>query len=114
MLDPSVRSVRKALEKHHLFPRAYLESEEIEDLKLINQVANFALIDWSVNSDISDSPPEEYVPAMRKQFDSKTWTNMCDAHALPADWEEMEYETFLGYRRKLMAQIIRKGYEAIK
>jgi len=34
-------------------------------------------------------------------------------HALPEDWHEMDYETFLAERRKLMAQVIRQGFEKL-
>lgn len=38
------------------------------DLKQINQLANFALLEWPDNIDISDSSPSEYVPALRNRF----------------------------------------------
>jgi len=114
MLDPTVRSNRKALEKHHLFPRAWLEEEGVTDLKLINQVANFSLIDWGTNGDISDTSPREYVPEMKKQFTSEAWSKMCGSHALPEGWETMPYDEFLAQRRKLMAQIIKQGFESIQ
>lgn len=113
-LDPTVRANRKALEKHHLFPRAWLEDEGVEDLKQINQIANFALIDWGTNGYISETPPKEYVPIMKKSFNADEWKNMCNLHALPEDWESMSYAEFLEKRRFLMAQIIKKGFEAIK
>ncbi len=113
MLDPTVRSNRKALEKHHLFPRAWLEEEGISDLKLINQVANFALIDWGKNGDISDTAPREYVPEIKKQFEAEAWSKMCGFHALPEGWEKMPYDEFLVQRRNLMAQIIKQGFESI-
>jgi hypothetical protein len=114
MLDPTVRANRKTLEKHHLFPRAWLEEEGVTDLKLINQVANFALIDWSANAEISDTAPEEYVEEMKKCFDAQQWSRMCQFHALPDGWKTMRYEDFLVQRRSLMAQIIKQGYESIK
>ena len=114
MLDPTVRANRKTLEKHHLFPRAWLEEEGVTDLKLINQVANFALIDWSINAEISDTAPEEYVKEMKEHFDAPQWIRMCQFHALPDGWEAMRYEDFLVKRRSLMAQIIKQGYESIK
>ena len=113
MLDPTVRSARKALEKHHLFPRGWLEEQGIEDIKLINQIANFSLVDWDLNNDISDQSPEEYVPELRKKFDERSWRQMCELHALPEDWEKMSYEDFLPKRRQLMAGIIKKGFESI-
>lgn len=36
---------------------------------------------------------------------------MCEMHALPDGWENMSYDNFLEERRKLMAGIIKKGFE---
>jgi hypothetical protein len=74
---------------------------------------HFALLEWPDNIDISDTPPAEYVPEMRKRFDTGAWTRMCELHALPEEWELLSYEEFLRQRRVLMAQIIRRGFEAL-
>ena len=114
MLDPSLKLKKKALERHHLFPRAWLESQGTDDLKVINQAANFALLEWPENLEISDSPPSEYVLQMKERFAPDVWRRMCELHALPDGWEKMGYEEFLVKRRALMAQIIRRGYEMLK
>ena len=114
LLDPAIKAKKKALERHHLFPRAWLESHGVEDLRQINQVANFALLEWPENIDISDAPPEEYVPKIRARFSSEDWTRMHEQHAMPVGWHQMPYEKFLQERRKLMASIIRRGFEMLK
>lgn len=38
---------------------------------------------------------------------------MCRFHALPKKWYEMPYDIFLEKRRKLMAVIVREGFEKI-
>ena len=114
LLDPAIKTKKKALERHHLFPRAWLERQGVEDLKRINQLANFALLEWPENIDISDTPPSEYVPQIRPRFPDTEWTRMQEYHALPENWHEMSYETFLQERRKLMAAIIRRGFESLK
>jgi hypothetical protein len=113
LLDPTLKTKKKALERHHLFPRAYLESQGIDDLKIINQQANYALLEWPDNIDISDSPPAEYVPEIRERFSDSEWTRMHELHALPDGWEKMSYEDFLNFRRSLMARIIQRGYESL-
>lgn len=113
LLDPSIKTKKKALERHHLFPRAYLETLGIDDLKVINQQANFALLEWPDNNEISDAPPAEYVPALRDRFSEADWRRMHEAHALPDGWERMSYEEFLPARRLLMAAIIRDGYYSL-
>jgi hypothetical protein len=113
LLDPSIKTKKKALERHHLFPRAWLESQGVDDLKQINQVANFALLEWPDNIGISDDAPEVYVPEVRKRFSAEEMETMYEHHALPADWHLMRYEDFLAERRKLMAGIIRRGFESL-
>ncbi|NBT35938.1 MAG: DUF262 domain-containing protein [Betaproteobacteria bacterium] len=113
LLDPTLKTKKKALERHHLFPRAYLESQGIDDLKIINQQANYALLEWPDNIDISDSPPADYVPEIRQRFSDSEWSRMHELHALPDGWEQMAYEDFLVARRSLMAKIIQRGYESL-
>lgn len=114
LLDPAIKATKKSLERHHLFPRAWLERNGVEDLKEINQVANFALLEWPDNIDISDTSPGDYVPAIRARFSPQEWTAMHEHHALPAGWELMPYDSFLQGRRKLMAAIIRRGFESLQ
>jgi hypothetical protein len=38
---------------------------------------------------------------------------MLDLHALPSGWENMGYDEFLEERRKLMAGLIRQGFETL-
>lgn len=110
LLDPALATRKKALERHHLFPRAWLEREGEKDMKRINQIANYALLEWPDNISISDDPPAEYVPEIRKRFSDAQWSEMCALHALPDCWETLSYHVFLQRRRELMADIIRKGY----
>lgn len=114
LLDPSLKTTKKSLERHHLFPKAWLAKNVSNDLKLINQQANFALIEWPDNIDISDDPPSQYVPKIRARFTSDEWRRMHELHALPDNWESMNYPDFLIERRKLMAAIIRRGFESLK
>jgi hypothetical protein len=114
LLDPTLKAKKKTLERHHLFPRSWLEKHGVEDLKQINQMANFALLEWPENLSISDSPPSEYVPQIRDRFGPDDWESMQESHALPKGWERMPYASFLDERRKLMAAIIRKGFETLK
>ena len=114
LLDPSLKTTKKSLERHHLFPRAWLAKNVSDDLKQINQQANYALIEWPDNIDISDDPPPEYVPKIRARFSPEDWKRMHELHALPENWENMDYTDFLTERRKLMAAIIRRGFESLK
>lgn len=113
LFDPSIHSTKKALERHHLFPRKHLENIGVTDLKLINQIANFAPIEWPENLAISDQAPVDYVPEIRQRFVADDFARMQAAHGLPEAWETMDYATFLAERRRLLASIIRRGYEKL-
>jgi hypothetical protein len=79
----------------------------------VNQVANLAFVEYPDNVDVSDSAPSDYVTKVRSSFSESSWTEMNRAHALPSSWETLSYEEFLRERRKLMARIIRQGFEAL-
>lgn len=113
LLDPSLRTRKSALERHHLFPAGYLKSISITDTKELNQIANFALVEWADNIDISDVSPAQYFPQYAVRFSKKNLEEMCYWHALPSGWEKMNYPMFLTERRKLMAQVIRDGFACL-
>ena len=113
LYDPTIQSHRRAIEGHHLFPRNWLRAQGIENTKHINQAANLAFVEWPDNAAVSDTSPADYVPRLRRLFAESTWDTMCAMHALPLGWETMPYDGFLRERRKLMARIIRRGFEAL-
>lgn len=109
-LDPSMYAKRAAVERHHLFPKGFLNKQGITDTRDVNQIANYALIEWSDNARISDQAPANYIPDMRERFNARELEKMYELHALPPNWERMDYRDFLIKRRKLMARVIEKGY----
>lgn len=115
LVDPAIKAKKKALERHHLFPRAWLEKNGVSERTEVNQMANYALLEWPENIAISDTPPSEYVPVIRERFAGKDgeWRRMLTDHALPERWEELAYADFLDQRRKLMAAVIRRGFESL-
>jgi hypothetical protein len=114
LIDPALKTQKKALERHHLYPRGWLEKQGETDLKVINQIANFALLEWPENIAISDDPPSDYVPQLRPRFALSDWERMHDLHALPAGWQTMAYDDFLDERRRLMADVIRRGFASLE
>jgi hypothetical protein len=113
-LDPAVRGTKKALELHHLFPREWLRQNVSEDTKIINQAANFALLEWPDNIAIGGKqPPADYVPRLRERFSDDAWTRMIRLHALPEGWESLDYDEFLRQRRGLMAGVIHRAFEKL-
>ena len=113
LMDPSTVGTKSSLERHHLFPKAYLKELGIADTRQTNQIANFTMIEWGDNLKISDQPPSQYVPVLSKRFSGKELERMYYWHALPDGWKNMEYEDFLRQRRELMAKVIRDAYHSL-
>lgn len=114
-MDPS-QPAAKGMEGHHLFPRAYQEKVlNTTDTKRINQAANFAPTDWKTNQIISDRAPAEYWSEMlARQGGDQAWLEkQLYWHGLPAHWQELDYEEFLGKRRALLAKVVRDGFSQI-
>lgn len=115
LFAPGIKAKKSPLERHHLFPKAYLQSIGIDASVDANQIANMAIIGWEVNGAISDDPPSKYWPDWVHRFSSglDDLATMRYWHALPEGWESMAYEEFLETRRRLMAAVIRDGFLAL-
>ena len=113
LMDPAIHAGHSLIERHHLFPKGYLKTQMISGTREINQIANYAYVEGADNMKISDRPPLEYIPQLKARFSQVELTRMYRCHALPENWERMEYQTFLKERRGLMAQIIFEGYRAL-
>lgn len=113
LLDPSQKGDKSAAERHHLFPKKYLKKMGITATREINQIANYALLEWDDNMAISGSAPEDYWPRYSKRFSTAELSEMCRWHSLPANWHSMEYREFLEARRKLISLVIKEGYSMI-
>lgn len=113
LLDPTTKAKKSALERHHLFPRKYLQRIGVREKRLINQVANYALVEWSDNIKISDRAPRDYVPKLEERFASDELQQMYERHGLPSNWYELDYEDFLKERRRRIALIIKSGFERL-
>jgi len=113
LLDPTTDAFRNSLERHHLFPKDWLKRNGFPEIHQTNQIANYALIEWPDNSDISAKSPADYWPQFTDRYTAKEWPAVRYWHALPENWEELKYEDFLKARRGLMAQVIRDGFERI-
>ena len=95
LLDPPAYGQKKALERHHIFPRQYLKNKGIDSVRDINQIANYALVEWDDNIAISDAPPSVYWPEYAKRFGVDALKQMCCWHALPDQWWTLTYEGFV-------------------
>lgn len=77
LLDPSMHTTRSAVERHHLFPKGFLSNElKITAIRDTNQIANYALVEWGDNADISDQAPADYLPDMKGRFNQSELERM--------------------------------------
>ncbi len=104
---------KNSVDKHHIFPKHYLEEIGYDNDRDRNQIANFTYLDYATNIDISDAPPAEYVGRYRDKLGEKGYKLACNQNALPENFEQLSYSEFLSQRRKLMAQIVKKAYHEL-
>lgn len=115
LLAPGVHGVKAGLERHHLFPRAYLRTLDIDAAIDVNQIANLAIVGWEVNGQISDEAPAAYWPIWVQKYGRgpEDLAEMQFWHALPDGWQDMDYHQFLAARRQMMAKVIRAGFKRL-
>ena len=104
---------KNSVDKHHIFPKHYLEKIGYSNDRDRNQIANFTYLDYATNIDISDDPPIEYVGRYREKLGEEGYKLACAQNALPENFEQLSYPEFLNKRRLLMAQIVKKAYNEL-
>lgn len=112
-LLPGASGDKKAVDKHHIFPKNYLTGIGYTSDRDRNQIANFTYLDYNTNIDISDYPPADYVERYRQKLGEDGYKKTCAENALPVDFEKMSYPDFLEQRRNLMAGIVKKAYQKL-
>lgn len=113
LLQSGLRANKSALERHHLFPKAWLMRNGFTESRDYNQIANFALVEWSDNIAISDKEPKVYLPLYEQRFSVNEITSMMYFHALPDNWQNMEYREFLSFRRKKIAHVVETAFQKL-
>ena len=112
---------------HHIFPRAYLKSNGVDNKTKYNQVANYIYLDTQVNKAISDDAPCVYFTRAKQQCETKQILlgNISDAELLASNLAEncipdsidtmdvSSYDSFLRKRRKMMASLIERYYKGL-
>ena len=112
---------------HHIFPRAYLKSNGIDNKLKYNQVANYIYLDTQINKAISDDAPYVYFSKAKNQCETKDIVlgNISDKELLESNLKEncipanidtmdaLSYDSFLLERRKMMASLIEKYYKGL-
>lgn len=107
----------KALDDHHIFPRAYIASEPKLDIdsseatQLVDCVVNRTLIPKNLNITIGKRPPQSYLSDLKK-LNPKLTESLQD-HLVPpemvsdASWNE-KFREFLDMRANRIVDLIRR------
>lgn len=101
---------KNSIDKHHIFPKNYLQKIGITDDRDRNQIANFTYLDYVTNIDISDNPPPVYAKRYSEKLGEEAYKLTCYENALPENFEKLSYDEFLTKRRLLMSHIVKKAY----
>ncbi len=114
LFDPGVTQTKSPVERHHLFPKAYLSSIGITGTYRTNQIANYAFVEWADNIAISDRKPADYFPEYFERLAPTDRDRAAFWHALPPQWEHMDYFEFVRERRKRIADVVMAGFECLR
>jgi len=95
------------IQSHHIFPSSLLykgdyDSENHLHKKIVNEIANRAFITADTNREISNRPPNEYLPEVEERFPGALVMQCIPMD--PSLWSLERYAEFLEERRKLIAQ----------
>lgn len=104
---------KNSVDKHHIFPKHYLEEIGYDNDRDRNQIANFTYLDYQTNIDIADDPPTKYVGRYKEKLGEEGYKLACEQNALPENFEQLSYPDFLAKRTSLMAQIVKKAYKKL-
>lgn len=89
---------------HHIFPKSLLKNQY--DKKEINEIANLAFIGGKTNRQITNKEPINY---LEKEVVAKRGEEALTSQLIPLDkemWEIGNYQEFLNYRRKAIANAV--------
>lgn len=107
VLDRSICSSYNDVEKHHIFPRAFLERSDIKDTR---QLVNFTFLPAELNNEIRDKEPKVYFAEY--QSENPNFANALKSHFIPAEadspiWTN-DYERFVEMRASLFMKEIER------
>jgi hypothetical protein len=111
---------------HHVFPKDFLKKNSLSKSQY-NQIANYVYMQTEINIQIGNKAPSDYMRELQKQCTggSLKYGSICELDMLknnlsqndmPDDLAEMSidrYQEFLQKRRVLMAQRMKRYYQAL-
>jgi len=104
----------RSVERHHLFPKAFLAKKGVTGVARVNAIANMAFLDWPDNAKIKADDPAEFWSVMTSRMPPQQVKRQAYWHALPVGWEQLPYATFLERRRSLIAKVVRDGFNQLR
>ena len=113
MLLLGASGTKKIYDVHHIFPKNFLQKNGYTE-KDYDKRANFTILDYETNIDISDDAPEKYVKRYKEKTEPNIFNSTMAQNAVPLDITELSYEKFIEDRKKLMVKIVKAAYESIK
>lgn len=122
----SVSPLISSGEVHHIFPKAYLKENGVNEQRIINQIANFTYLDPAINKAIGADAPNKYfsehlqhsingTQAGNINTEAGFWANL-EKNCIPRSVLTMDagdYPQFLLERRKLIAEKIKQYYYSL-
>ncbi|MDQ0379990.1 GmrSD restriction endonuclease domain-containing protein [Amycolatopsis thermophila] len=115
LLDPSTKPKKTSADRYQLFRRKYLESTGIHGVSRLNQLANYAILEWPAGKKPSTESPLDYFPKLWESYVPEEQQDKTRfLHGLPEGWEQLEYEEFLDRRRKHLALVIKTAFEKLR
>ncbi len=106
------RDAPRAIERHHLFPKAYLARGETGGRRRRTRSRTWLSRLVRERQDQSIDPAE-YLSVMAAGIPADRLTRQIEHHALPMGWEQLDYQTFLEKRRLLIARVVRDAFATL-
>ena len=95
------------LQSHHIFPQSHLyrngwDSDNYMHRQAVNEIANRAFLAATPDSQISDKPPDEYLPEIEEKYPGALSAQFVPLE--PRLWTVDRYPEFLAVRREIIAR----------
>ena len=113
MFSVGASGTKNNFDYHHLFPKHFLEQQGYSS-KDYNKRANFVILDYQTNIDISDKNPKEYIKEYKDKLNSETFATTMQQNGIPEDVIELTYEQFIEKRTANIIKIVHLAYDTIK
>ena len=98
---------------HHIFPKHFLQEQGYTS-KDFDKRANFTILDYQKNIEISDKDPQVYMVEQAQKMQPDAFNASLKQNAIPLNVTELTFEQFIEQRKDMMIQIVRDAYNTVK